>query len=153
MQDHKSCLPFKKGRKSTTCIKLLPIFRRLGNYYGRYFSIKVGKCRHVHPAITQISLRIRTILSESFIWALWLVKDSNNLSADSKGSDQTAWNEQAAVLSKPRAHVRSYSMFYWDSLLLYVSTKSNALDSLCMLGQTIRQTTNFKYLFLIFPRK
>ena len=47
---------------------------------------------HVHPAKIQISLRIRAVLSESSLGALWIDKGAKCLHADDKDSDQTARN-------------------------------------------------------------
>ena len=38
----------------------------------------------------QISLRIRTVLSESSLGAFWIAKDAKFLDADNEDSDQTA---------------------------------------------------------------
>ena len=45
----------------------------------------------VRQAMTQISLGILSVWSESSLCDLWEAKDQNILQADSEGSDQTGW--------------------------------------------------------------
>ena len=62
---------------------------------------------HFLPAMIQVSLRIRTIWSESSLGAFWVAKDAIFLHADNEDSDQTArsagWFE-----SSFHAHIRRY---------------------------------------------
>ena len=46
---------------------------------------------HVCPAKTQISLGIRPVWSESYLYAQWVAKDPRFPHADGEDSDQTGW--------------------------------------------------------------
>ena len=86
------CARKKNGRKFTKSSFLVQPLQ-ISNFFliiNIRRNVRKRTFGHMRPTKIQISLRIRTVWSESSLGAFWVVKDANFLHADNKDSDQTA---------------------------------------------------------------